>query len=105
MFSNNVSYITPGCISSISIGNSFSLLSIASWAVLFSLIISPNFWVDSFVSDNFLVIGDKFPANFLSWVCFKILFLLLGVRWFFCYSANLRGIIVSCSVTFEEILI
>ena len=100
VFSNSTSYITPSIFS---IGWGAGVFSVASWGVFGcdSLVTSPNFWVNSFTSSNLFVIGLRDSATFMSWVCSKILFLILGTRCSFCCSANLRRLSEPYSVTLE----
>ena len=48
---------------------------------LVSLDTSAKLSVDSLTTSSFLMIGEKCLAKFLSWVCFKFLFLNLYARW------------------------
>ena len=75
------------------------VLSIDSWVgVSFSrfdiLNTSSKFLVDSFTSVKLLVLGVKVSASCLSWVCFRILFLIFFALWFFCCSDKLAELIL-----------
>ena len=66
---------------------------------------SPKFLFGCLTSSNFLILGERLPPNFISWVQSKIPFLILRARWCLCCSADLRELTKSYSVTLESELI